>query len=44
MLTWAIIGGTDTVPWSGGIDSKAFIAPIIALTVPYILENLAENI
>jgi hypothetical protein len=41
MLTWAIIGGSSTLPWKGGIDIKSLIIPVIAFTVPYMLDNMA---
>ena len=41
MLTWAIIGGSSTLPWKGGIDIKSLIIPIVAFTVPYMLDNMA---
>lgn len=41
MLTWAIIGGNSNLPWNGGVDPTAFLVPIIAFTVPYILESMA---
>lgn len=44
ILTWAIIGGSSTLPWSGGIDIKSFMIPAIAFTVPYLLDYVAEGI
>jgi len=44
MLTWAIIGGNSTLPWKGGMDIKSLIIPIVAFTVPYMLDNMAETI
>jgi hypothetical protein len=41
MLTWAMIGGSATLPWKGGIDIKTLIIPVIAFTVPYMLDNMA---
>jgi hypothetical protein len=43
-LTWAIIGGSGSVPWSGGIDIKNIMIPAIAFTVPYMLDYVAEGI
>lgn len=44
MLTLAIIGGNATLPWQSDINGKLLIAPIIAITVPYILDFLASGI
>ena len=44
MLTWAIIGGSSTLPWKGGMDIKSLIIPVVAFTVPYMLDSMAENI
>ena len=44
MLSWAIIGGNSTLPWKGGIDIKSLIIPLVAFTVPYMLDSMAENI
>lgn len=43
ILTLAIIGGTN-LPWKTDINSKLLIAPAIAITVPYLLDGLAEVI
>ena len=42
MLTLAIIGGSATLPWKSDIDGKLLIAPMVALTVPYVLDGLAS--
>jgi len=44
MLTWAIIGGSGTIPWKGGMDIKSLVIPIVAFTVPYMLDSMAEGI
>ncbi len=44
MLTWAVIGGNAGRPWSGGPDIKSLIIPIVAFSVPYMLEGMAETI
>lgn len=44
MLTWAIIGGNANLPFQGGFDYKTLIFPVIAYTIPYLLDNVAENI
>ena len=44
MLTLAIIGGSATLPWQSDINGKLLIAPIIAITVPYLLDGMASNI
>ncbi len=44
MLTWAIIGGSATIPWKGGMDIKSLVIPIVAFTVPYMLDSMAEGI
>ncbi len=44
MLTWAIIGGSSTLPWQGGVDIKVLLIPLVAFTVPYMLESMAETI
>jgi len=41
MITWAIIGGSATLPWKGGIDAKTILIPIIAFSVPYMLDSMA---
>lgn len=41
MLTWAIIGGNSASPWKGGIDIKTILIPILAFTVPYMLDSMA---
>lgn len=44
MLTWAIIGGSATSPFKGGVDIKSILIPIVAFTVPYMLDSMAESI
>jgi hypothetical protein len=44
MLTFAIIGGTATLPWKTDLNFKAVLAPLIAVTVPFVLDNLALTI
>lgn len=44
LLTWAIIGGNSTIPWKSGIDIKSLLIPVVAFTVPYLLDSMAENI
>ncbi len=44
MLTWAIIGGSSTLPWKGGIDIKSLLIPLVAFTVPFMLDSMAETI
>lgn len=44
MLTLAIIGGSASLPWSSDINGKLLIAPIVAITVPYILDGVAANV
>lgn len=44
MLTLAIIGGSATLPWQSDINAKLLIAPIAALTVPYLLDTLASSV
>ena len=44
MLTLAIIGGSATLPWESDINGKLLVAPMIAITVPYMLDGLASTI
>ena len=44
MLTLAIIGGSATLPWESDINGKLLIAPMVAITVPYLLDGLASTI
>jgi hypothetical protein len=44
LLTLAIIGGNASIPFKPTLDIKAIIAPIIAVTVPYVLDNMAESL
>lgn len=44
MLTLAIIGGSATLPWESDLNGKLLIAPIVAITVPYLLDGLACSI
>ena len=44
MLTFAIIGGSATLPWKSDIDGRLLIAPMMAITVPYLLDGLASTI
>lgn len=44
ILTWAIIGGSGTIPWKGGFDAKSLLIPVLAFTVPYMLDGMAESI
>ena len=41
MLTWAIIGGNTSIPWKGWLDAKTILIPILAFTVPYMLDSMA---
>jgi hypothetical protein len=41
MLTFAIIGGSATLPWQSDLNGKLLIAPILAVAVPYALDGLA---
>lgn len=41
MLTWAVIGGNSKIPFQKGMDIKSFIIPIVAFTVPYMLDSMA---
>jgi hypothetical protein len=41
MLTFAIIGGTATLPWKTDLNIKALLTPLIAVTVPFVLDTLA---
>ena len=41
ILTWAIIGGSTTIPWKGGFDAKSLLIPVLAFTVPYMLDGMA---
>jgi hypothetical protein len=43
MLTLAVIGGS-TLPWQPSVNSKFMLAPLIAITVPYLLDGLASTI
>ena len=42
MLTLAIIGGSATLPWESDINGQLLIAPMIAITVPYLLDGMAS--
>ena len=44
MITMAIIGGSATLPWESDINGKLLIAPMIAITVPYMLDGLASTV
>lgn len=44
MLSLAIIGGNSVKTLKGGVDIKSWIIPIIAFTVPYMLDSMAETI
>ncbi len=44
MLTFAIIGGTATLPWPSDINAKLLLAPLLAISVPYALDSLASTI
>jgi hypothetical protein len=44
MITWAIIGGSSKIPFTGMIDYKTILIPVLAFTVPYMLDSMAENI
>lgn len=44
MLTLAIIGGSASLPWESDLNGKLLVAPIIAITVPYLLDSLASTI
>lgn len=44
MLTWAIIGGNSKIPFQKGMDIKSLLIPIVAFTVPYMLDSMAESI
>ena len=44
MLTLAIIGGSATIPWQSDLNGKLLVAPMIAITVPYLLDGLASTI
>lgn len=44
MLTLAIIGGSATLPWPSVMNEKLLIAPVIAVTVPFLLDGLASVI
>lgn len=41
MLTLAIIGGNATLPWESDLNIKLLIAPLLAITVPYLLDGMA---
>lgn len=43
MLTIAIIGG-NTLTWKPAMNSNLMLGPLIAITVPYLLDGLASNI
>lgn len=44
MLTLAIIGGSATLPWESDINGSLLIAPMMAITVPYMLDYLASSV
>jgi len=44
MLTLAIIGGSATLPWKSDINIKLLIAPLMAISVPFMLDGLAATI
>ena len=44
ILTLAIISGSATLPWKSVINGQLLITPIIALTIPFVLEGLASTI
>lgn len=44
MLTIAIIGGGSSLPWKPAMTSNYLIGPLIAITVPYLLDGIASNI
>lgn len=45
MLTLAIMGGTSTFPWQhNSVNMKTLMAPLLAATVPYFMETLANSL
>jgi len=44
MLTIAIIGGTSTIPFSSDMSAKLLLGPLVAISVPFVLDGLASTI
>jgi hypothetical protein len=44
MLTFAIIGGSATLPWKSDLNAKLLFVPLMAISVPYALDSLASSI
>ena len=44
MISFAIMGGTATLPWKTDLNINSFIPALVVMVVPYLLDSLAESI
>ena len=44
MISFAIMGGTATLPWKTDMNLNAFIPALVVMVVPYMLDSMADGI